>query len=794
MSARPAAPHAAFLLDASGRITSWNRDCEQLFGQVASAVLERPLAELLTAAARAQCLAHWPRLPQQPDSLLLEVAGAHGPLQARLTLLPQCGGPGQFGSWVALLTPEAGPDLSEAALVGREPLSAVVNVFAGTFYVINRDGRFLLWNKHLERVAGLTPEELATAHALDMFGGAERALMAEKMRQVFEDDAEVVVEANYLDKSGKATPYLLCGARIECRGQYYLCGMGLDISRRREQEEQLRLRERALHATANGIVIARCAGKNNPIDYVNPAFERISGYRADEVLGRDARFMAAPGLDDNERVQLRDAIAERRELNVVFRNLRKDGELFWNDLTITPVLDEHGTVSHFIGVLNDVTASKQRTAHLEHEVNHDALTGLANRTLLWDRLEQALHMAQRNKTLVATVLIDLNDFKLINDSFGHDAGDEVLTVVAKRLLAAVRDSDTVARLSGDEFVLVLVNQPSLRYTLRMVERLRLAMSKPVAFDSREIPVGASMGVSVYPHDGAAVFDLVRAADVAMYHAKATGKSDVHFFSPDMKSSTEAREKLESRMRSAIDGDEIFLLFQPRQCLRTGKVSGIEALLRWRHPEHGVLLPASFLPEAEENGLIIPFGERVLDLVCGFMRQWRAGGHPELVVSMNASYREFSQHNFVARIGDQLGKYGLPCQWLELELKEEALLRNPHLGREIAGQLRESGMKLSIDAFGDGNTSLSFLQKLPLTHLKMARSSVREINPESRAGPLVKAMIDIAHDLDLCVVAEGVETRSQLDFLKSHGCDEMQGSYFSAPLEAGALERFIRSAA
>jgi diguanylate cyclase (GGDEF)-like protein/PAS domain S-box-containing protein len=627
-----------------------------------------------------------------------------------------------------------------------------------------------------------------------MFGGAERALIAEKMRQVFEDDAEVVVEANYLSKSGTATPYLLCGARIECRGQYYLCGMGLDISRRREQEEQLRLRERALHATANGIVIARCGGKNNPIDYVNPAFERISGYRADEVLGRDARFMAAPGLDDKERLQLRDAIAERREVNVIFRNLRKDGELFWNDLTITPVLDEHGTVSHFIGVLNDVTASKQRTAHLEHEVNHDALTGLANRTLLWDRLEQALHMAQRNKTLVATVLIDLNDFKLINDSFGHDAGDEVLTVVAKRLLAAVRDSDTVARLSGDEFVLVLVNQPSLRYTLRMVERLRLAMSKPVAFGSREIPVGASMGVSVYPHDGDTVFDLVRAADVAMYHAKATGKSDVHFFSPDMKSSTEAREKLEGRMRSAIDDDEIFLLFQPRQCLRSGKVTGIEALLRWRHPEHGILLPASFLPEAEENGLIIPFGERVLDLVCGFMRQWRAGGHPELVVSMNASYREFSQHNFVARIADQLGKYGLPCQGLELELKEEALLRNPHLGREIAGQLRESGMKLSIDAFGDGNTSLSFLQKLPVTHLKMARSSVREINPESRAGPLVKAMIDIAHDLDLCVVAEGVETRSQLDFLKSHGCDEMQGSYFSEPLEPAALERFIRSAA
>ena len=256
--------------------------------------------------------------------------------------------------------------------------------------------------------------------------------------------------------------------------------------------------------------------------------------------------MAAPGLDDEERSRLRKAIRARQQVNVVFRNLRKNGEVFWNDLTITPVADGTGKVTHFIGVINDVTALKQRTALLEHEVNHDPLTGLANRTLLWDRLEQAIHMAQRNKTLVATALIDLNGFKQINDSYGHEAGDEVLKVVAKRLQASVRDSDTVARLSGDEFVLVLVNQPSLRYTLRMIERLRAALSRPVVFDSTEIAAGASIGVSVYPHDGADAVELVRAADVAMYHAKASHKNEAYFFSSDMKSTTEAKQKLRGR--------------------------------------------------------------------------------------------------------------------------------------------------------------------------------------------------------------------------------------------------------
>jgi diguanylate cyclase (GGDEF)-like protein len=500
-----------------------------------------------------------------------------------------------------------------------------------------------------------------------------------------------------------------------------------------------------------------------------------------EVAGRDPRFMAAPGMDENERDELRKAIAERRPAHVVFRNRRKNGEVFWNDLNITPVADEHGEVTHFIGIVNDVTASKQRTAHLEHEVNHDALTGLANRNLLWDRLEQAVHLAQRHKSLVATVLIDLNNFKTINDTFGHEAGDVVLKVVAKRLQASVRDSDTVARLSGDEFVLVLVNQPSLRFTLRMIERVRESLVMPVSFNRKEIPVGASLGVAVYPHDGNTVAELVRAADVAMYHAKATGKNEVYFFSAEMKSTTEAKQRLEAGMRRALERNEMFLVYQPRMCIRSGRVKGFEALLRWRHPDHGVILPGAFLAEAEESGCIVPIGHRVLDQAFAFLGRLKQLGYGEVPLSVNVSQREYSQHDFASGIGERLQRNGIAPNCLEVEVREDALIRNPGLGRDLAVQLHGLGISMTVDEFGRGISDLAFLQQLDISRVKLARSAVQKVAEGRQAGVLAKTLIDIGHNLDMSVIGEAVETRSQMEFLKVNGCDQVQGVWFSEPL-------------
>ena len=570
MPASESTTRAAFLIDDAAAVVTWNHGCEILFGIDSAAILNKPLVGLLTASCAVKFAYHWPSFATRREAfaLQLQLARPDGSItETELTLEPQNDAAGAFAGCVAAFSVE--PDSSDSGRIGRMHMRSVINVLPGTFYVLREDATFALWNKTVEAVTGLNSEEMRTAQALNMFDLIEKPKINEKIRQVFDRGDQVFVEANLLDKNGHGTPYLLTGARIECKGTNYLCGMGLDISLRHQQEEQLRLRERALHAASNGIVITRCSGHDNPIEYVNPAFERITGYSLDEAVGRDSRFMAAPGMDAEARVLLRRAIDDRHEVNVTFRNQRKNGELFWNDLTITPVADEKGRVTHFIGVINDVTALKQRTAHLEHEVNHDALTGLANRTLLWDRLEQAIHMAQRNKSLVATVLMDLNGFKKINDTLGHEAGDEVLTVVAHRLLSSVRDSDTVARLSGDEFVLVLVNQPSLRFTLRMVERLRQGMMRPVVFGGNEIDVGASIGVSVFPHDGNTAFELVRAADVAMYHGKAARRSEVNFFSADMKTTSEAKQRFEDSMRGAVEKNELFVVFQPRSACSRG---------------------------------------------------------------------------------------------------------------------------------------------------------------------------------------------------------------------------------
>jgi diguanylate cyclase (GGDEF)-like protein/PAS domain S-box-containing protein len=789
--------HVAFLIGPTGKITTWNAACQRMFGYPKAQVLLRPLASLLGEAARAPYQERLRQLggdAQRLDVDLIHADGSVVPYQ--LILVPQFRKSGQFSYYSVIVGPAGAyaNGMSEPERIGRTPLREMVDFLAGTFYVINQHGRMVMWNHRVEQATQLGPDELGAIDVLHLFNQEQRALVADKIAEVFLHDGEVVVEADLCSRDGRTTPYLFSGSRFASAGQFYLCGMGLDISEMRSQGEQLRLRERALHASSNGIVITRCAGRDNPVEYVNPAFERITGYRAAEVLGRDMRFMAVAGLDDAERAKLRAAVNERRDVNVVFRNLRKNGEVFWNNLKVTPVLDERGRASHFIGVLDDVTASIHRTTHLEHALNHDTLTGLASRNLLWDRLEQALHVAQRNKSLVAAVLVDLDNFKNINDSFGHDAGDEVLRVVARRLQGSVRESDTVARLGGDEFVLVLDNQPSLRFTLRMIERLRQDLAKPVVLDGREIDVGASMGVSIFPHDAASAVEMIQAADVAMYHAKAAGRNDVHFFSAEMKATTEAKHKLEASLRNAVEKGELFLALQPRVCLRSGRIVGAEALLRWRHPEQGVLLPAAFIPDAEENGLIIPLGAWVFGTVCRMMQELRARGFDNLVMSMNVSFRELNQKNFARLIGDQLSQSKLPPGLIELEVKESYLLRNPQMAREVLVELGKLGLKLTIDEFGAGVSSLSHLQALPVSHIKIPQPFIQSINEQRADGMLVKTMIGIGHNMNIDVIAEGVETSGQMHFLRQNDCDEIQGNFFSEPVCLQAFEQLLSEGA
>jgi len=780
----PSSEHSeqvTFLVDDAGLVLTWNPACSALFGCAAAAAVGQPFERLLANAS-------WHHLMASGGGYVTLAAHA-GARPAQVVITPQNDAGGAARGYVLGVAPVAPGQATEADRIGHTALADVIDLLPGTFYTLNRDGRILLWNHNLERVCEMMPDEVAASNALDMFELNDRPLASENIRRVFDDNTEVQMEVNYVSRSGRETPMLLCGARIACNGDHYLFGLGIDISKRRARERELNLYQRALHAASNGVIICSDGGPDHAIEYVNPAFERITGYSFDEVIGRDPRFMAAPDLDGDERRRVGQALREQRSVHAVMRNLRKNGELFWNDLHITPVHDDNGKVTHFIGILVDVTASKQRTDHLEHEINHDSLTGLANRNLLWDRIDHAVHLAQRHQTMVATVLIDLDNFKAINDTFGHDAGDAVLKVVGRRLQAAVRDSDTVARLSGDEFVLVLVDQPSLRFTLRMVDRMLRALVMPVAFGGNNIPLGASLGVSAYPHDGRLSTELMRAADMAMYRAKSNG-GGIHFFSNAMRSASNARAALAGSMRSALEDDELFLLFQPRIDARSGKVRGFEALLRWRHPEHGVMLPGAFLSEAEESGMIVEIGNWVLDQACDFVRQLRQAGYNGLPVAVNVSHREYSRPGFIPGIARRMADYGLLPGSLEIEIPEADLIRNPALGRDLSAQLRDVGAMLSVDEFGRGISDLSFLQQLSVRQIKLAKSAVHGIHENGSGNSLAKTLIDIGHNLDIAVIGEAVETEEQVEFLRAHGCDQLQGQWFSEPLSPDAARHML----
>ena len=786
--------NAAFMVGSTGKISSWNSDCQQLLGYSAADVLQRPLASLLGAADARACSEQLNQARQGAVRLTLALRHADGSLaRCHVLLAPQYRERARFAGFGVVLENCAGAE-PDTELISKIALKQMVDLLPLTFYILDQQGALVMWNTRVEQATQLTGAELASTHALDLFAPEDRALVGARIAEVFQHDGEVLVEAGLRSRDGRVTPFLFSGTRFHADGGPYLCGMGMDLTERRRQDEQLRLRERALHASSNGIIITRMAGSANPIEYVNPAFERITGYRLDEVLGRDSQhicgFLAMPETDAAQHAEIRRALAERREVRVTLRNLRKTGEVFWNDLTVAPVFDDKGNTTHFIGVINDVTESKQRTFFLEHEINHDVLTGLANRNLMWDRLEQAIHMAQRNKTLVATILVDLDNFKGVNDSLGHEAGDEVLKVIARKMVASVRESDTVARLGGDEFVLILTNQPSLRFTLRMIDRLRSDIAMAVTIKDQQLAVESSMGVSIFPHDGKTAAELIQSADAAMYHAKSAGRNDVHFFSADMKATTDAKHKFEQHMRQALANNEMFLVLQPKVCLKSGRITGAEALLRWRHPQQGVLLPAAFLREAEENGLIVPFGEWVFDAVCGVLRRLKLLGFYQLVISMNVSFREFSQRDYIPLLGLKLADSALAPQNFELEITESNLLKNAELTQEIFSAIGRLGIRLTVDEFGAGVSSLKNLQQLPVTNLKIFKSYIDNIARDTVSDMMAKTIIGIGHLMHVGVIGEGVETLGQHDFLKLNGCDQMQGNFFSEPLPLSLFERLL----
>ncbi|NMG31623.1 EAL domain-containing protein [Aromatoleum evansii] len=560
---------------------------------------------------------------------------------------------------------------------------------------------------------------------------------------------------------------------------------------RRAAEDRLRLFERAIESSANGIIISDVSQSDNPIVYANPAFGRITGYAEEEVLGRNARFLLGHDTDQCEVAELRQALRERREAQLVLRNYRRDGALFWNELSVAPVKNG-GVTTHFVSVINDISRRKRYQEQFEHLANHDALTGVANRNLLNDRLQQAIIHAERNGHVTATLLLDLDRFKHVNDSLGHGVGDQVLQEIAHRLKTCVREGDTVARLGADEFVVVLVDIAQEYDVASIVEKVRDALSVPLAAAGQEIFPSASIGVSVFARDGQSGEELLKNADIAMHRAKEQGGGSVCFFAQEMQVCASRRLSLEARLRRAIERDEFILHYQPQVELDSGRIVGAEALVRWRTAEGEIVSPAEFIPVAEESGLIEAIGRHVLNQAVCEASTWEAAGLPPLSVAVNLSARQFADRGLARIVGDELQAVGLDAGRLNLEITESMVMGDAERAVATLHQFKDMGVTLSLDDFGTGYSSLAYLKRFPIDHLKIDRSFVHDVTSNRDDASIIAAIIAMARSMNLQVIAEGVETEAQLRYLRHLRCDALQGFLFSRPLPAADFVRLVHA--
>jgi len=531
--------------------------------------------------------------------------------------------------------------------------------------------------------------------------------------------------------------------------------------------------------------------------YVSPAFERIWHMPIAEVYADWRAWLRYVHDDDREAVRAHLDNLAHGEHEFEFRVCPPGHELRHVSMRVFVVRDGQGRDVRRTGLIQDVTERKAQEARIEHLAYHDALTGLPNRTLLMDRLGQALSQAQRLEQQVAVLFIDLDRFKPVNDSLGHLVGDQLLKEIARRLRATLRENDTIARVGGDEFQVVVCNVGGPTGAARIAEKLMRALADPFTLEGQELHVTASLGVSLFPRDGASGELLLKYADIALYEAKGEGRNAYRFFSPEMNAQAHGRLRLENDLRRAVERRELELHYQPQLDLATGEVCAVEALVRWRHPVRGLVLPNHFIPMAEETGLVLGIGEWVLGEACRQVAQWQrdgmaGGGASPPRVAVNISARQLQRPGLDGAVRRALAQSGLAAECLELEITESSVMLDPQHAQSVLQSLRELGVQLSIDDFGTGYSSLAYLKRLPLDRLKIDRSFIGGIPTDSDDAAIVETIIVMTHKLGLRVIAEGVETLEQRLQLVRQGCDEMQGFLLAHPVPAEELPTLLQS--
>jgi diguanylate cyclase (GGDEF)-like protein/PAS domain S-box-containing protein len=560
-----------------------------------------------------------------------------------------------------------------------------------------------------------------------------------------------------------------------------------EIAERRKAEQGLRLSAKVFENNSEAIMVTDAL---HNIVMINRAFTDITGYTQDEVLGKNPRILSS-GKQRKEFYQdFYSALQTNDQWRGEIWNKRKNGDIFPEWVTVSVLRDEHGEITHCVAVFLDISERKKEEERIQYLANYDVLTGLPNRYLLGDRLEQGLSRSQRHKTKLAVIFIDLDHFKNINDSLGHDVGDALLKMVADRLKLCLRRSDTIARQGGDEFVAILGDLNSEDEATFIAEKMIEALSSQFIVGEYQLSVTPSIGLSIYPDDGETTMQLLRNADLAMYRAKDAGRNRLEYYKPEMNSKAILRLNLENDLRTAISKQQLMLYYQPKVSVAGNKVVGMEALLRWQHPEMGFVSPAQFIPVAEESGLINEIGDWVLRQAALQQRIWQSQGYQIVPIAVNLSARQFGQKDLLHKIQTIVRDAGIPAHFIELELTESMLMEIGADNLSVMDKLSEAGFDLSLDDFGTGYSSLSRLKLLPVKTLKVDQSFVRDIDSDENDEAIVNATVVLAHAMEMKVVAEGVETQSQLDFIRDLQCEEYQGYLFSRPVPAHEMVNYL----
>jgi len=668
-----------------------------------------------------------------------------------------------------------------AALLAEQ--SAILdNVMFGVMFVRNR--RIVSVNRRCEQLFDYAPGVLIGASTEQLFpDNFDFEASGIRQYRALSEGEYFSEERSYRRRDGSMLWCLVSGCALDKQhaneGSIWVFA---DISERKEAEGKLRLSATVIEHIADGVVVLDTQGI---IVTVNPAFTQITGYSEAEALGKDLTLTRSGRHDEEFYAAMWRAQVEHGYWRGEIWNRRKNGELYLESLTVNAVRDSEGLTTHYVGVFSDITKARESQDKLDHLAHHDPLTALPNRLLFHDRLHHALQHASRNHEQLALLFIDLDRFKNVNDTLGHHIGDELLKQVSKALQARLREGDTLARLGGDEFIVLLEDIDNQFGASLVAEKLVQMFEQPFMVAGHELFVTCSVGISLFPDDATDLNMLIRNADVAMYQAKARGRNGYSFYTPSMSGEGVERLRLETFLRRSIEKDEVFLHYQPQVDIVSGALIGVEALVRWNHPELGLVPPIRFIPLAEDTGFINQLGKWVLQEACRQMVRWQEAGLVVPKIAVNLSVKQFERGSIVNMVADTLRDTGLDPARLQLEVTESVIM-NTDDAMVFINDLHAIGVGLAIDDFGTGYSSLAYLKQLPVQTLKIDRSFIKDISTDVNDEAIAIAIIQLGKSMNLSVIAEGVETEQQAEFLVRHGCHLAQGYLYSKPLAADVM--------